>query len=114
MRIVFDACNNILAAQYLFRLNDRAEYNKRIKRLSEIQLSDELMYELHFRLGLNHDYMNIGFLYTSNEFDYILKILENYLDETEGMDTLAHHGVMSLEEYLAKEKKGEIADDENL
>lgn len=113
MRIVFDACNNMLAAEYLFRNNNRAEYNKRIKQLAEIQLNDELMYELHFQLGMNHDYMNIGFMYTCGEFDDVLKILLEYLDATEGLDSLANHGVMSPQEYLDALKKGEIEDENN-
>ena len=113
MRIVFDACNNILAAEYLFRKNDREEYQRRITQLSEIQLNDELMYELHFRMALNWDYMNIGFMYTSGCFDKQLKILTDFLDASEGMDTLQNHGVMTIEEYLEKKKKGVIEDDNN-
>ena len=113
MRIVFDACNNILAAEYLFRTNNPREYNRRIEQLCEIQLNDDLMYELHFRMALNWDYTNLGFMYTSGKFNGLLKLLTDFLDASEGMDSLANHGVMTMEEYLDKQKKGVINDENN-
>lgn len=113
MRIIFDACMNILAAEYLFRTDNREEFNRRVTQLSEIQLNDDLMDELAVRLFFNRDCSNIAIMYMQGYFDAQLHVLEEFLDVTEGVDTLANHGVMSVEEYMEALKKGEIEDDNN-
>ena len=72
---------NILAVEYLVKTDDKDEYSKRCKQVSELTEDDLVI--LHIYLSLHMHTSSLGAMITQGDYDRQRKILLDFLDNPE-------------------------------
>jgi hypothetical protein len=77
----FDCAANILAVEYLIKVNDPNKYGELIEKLYKLE-QDDLEY-LQLMLSLNMHINNLGEMITQGDYPYQMKILLEYINKVD-------------------------------